>query len=84
MLISGFSFIRNGVKFDYPFVEAITSILPICDEFVIAVGNSDDATREVITQLNNPKIRIIDTVWDDNLREGGQILAQQTDRKSVV
>ena len=78
MFISGFSFIRNGNRLNYPYREALLSILPICDELVVAVGNSDDGTREAIIELNEPKIKIIDTVWDDALREGGRILAQQT------
>ena len=78
MFISGFSFIRNGIRLHYPFIESIQSILPLCDEFIIAVGNSDDGTREAIQQLNNSKIKIIDTVWDESLRKGGKILAMQT------
>ncbi|QKZ13658.1 glycosyltransferase family 2 protein [Spirosoma sp. KUDC1026] len=77
MTISGFSYIRNGFKYQYPFLESIQSILPLCDEFVIAVGQSEDGTREAIEALNSPKIRIIDTVWDEALRQGGQIFAQQ-------
>ena len=38
MKITGFSFIRNAINNDYPVVEAILSVLPICDEFVIAIG----------------------------------------------
>jgi hypothetical protein len=38
MKISGFSFVRNGIKLYYPVIESIQSILPICDEFIIAVG----------------------------------------------
>lgn len=79
MTVSGFSIVRNGVKFDFPFLESIKSILPICDEFIIAVGKSDDNTREKIEELNNKKIKIIDTIWEENLRIGGKILAQQTD-----
>lgn len=78
MKISGFTFIRNGLQLHYPFPEAIQSILPVCDEVMVAVGNSDDGTREAITKLHPSKIHIIDTVWDDSLREGGKILAQQT------
>jgi glycosyltransferase involved in cell wall biosynthesis len=78
MTISGFSFVRNGVKFDYPFLESISSILPICDEFVVAVGKSDDDTLQRIRSLGSPKIRIIETEWDESLRTGGSILAQQT------
>ena len=48
MKVSGFTFIRNAVKNDYPVVEAITSILPLCDEFIVMAGNSDDGTRQLI------------------------------------
>ncbi|MDP4290199.1 MAG: glycosyltransferase family 2 protein [Bacteroidota bacterium] len=80
MKVTGFTFIRNAIKFDYPIVEAITSILPICDEFVVAVGNSDDDTRLLIENIGSNKIRIIDTTWDDTLREGGRVLAVETDK----
>ena len=79
MTISGFSFVRNGVLFDYPFLESINSILPICDEFVIAVGDSQDDTLRKIKSLHDPRIKIIETVWDESQRTGGAILAQQTD-----
>ena len=78
MKVSGFSFVRNGVSLDYPFIESIQSILPLCDEFIIAVGNSDDDTLARIEALQSPKIRIVPTVWDESLRTGGQILARQT------
>ncbi len=78
--IAGFSFVRNAIKYDYPIVEAITSILPICDEFVVAVGNSEDGTLELIKSIASDKIKIIETVWDDSLREGGQVLAKETDK----
>ena len=77
MLISGFTYIRNGFTYDYPFLESIQSILSICDELVVAVGDSTDGTREAIVNLGSDKVRIVDTVWDENLREGGQIFAQQ-------
>lgn len=79
MSISGFSYIRNGFEYDYPFLEAIKSILPVCDEVVIAVGDSLDGTRDAIAQLHPQKIKIIDTVWDMSRREGGRIFAQQAD-----
>lgn len=78
MKLSGFTFVRNGILFDYPFLESIHSILPICDEFVIAVGESTDGTLTAVKHLQNPKIKIIETKWDDSLREGGRVLADQT------
>ena len=80
MKVTGFTFIRNAVINDYPIVEAITSILPICDEFVIAHGNSDDNTLELLKNINSPKIRIIDTIWDESLREGGRTFAEETNK----
>ena len=65
MKVAGFTFIRNAVKNDYPVVEAITSILPLCDEFVVALGNSDDGTGDLIRSINSPKIKIVNTVWDE-------------------
>lgn len=78
--IAGFTFIRNALLYDYPVVEAITSILPLCDLFVVAVGRSDDDTLELIRQIGDPRIRILETVWDDSLREGGRVLAAETDK----
>ncbi len=80
MKVSGFTFVRNAVKFGYPVTEAIRSILPLCDEFVVAAGNSDDNTRELIASVDPSKIRIIDTLWDDSLRAGGSVLAGETNK----
>ncbi len=80
MKVTGFSFIKNAVKYDFPIVEAVLSILPICDEFVIAVGKSDDATLELIQNIKSDKIRIVETVWDETLREGGHVLADETNK----
>lgn len=78
MKISGFTFIRNGVKFDYPFEESLRSLLPLVDELVILVGKGEDSTLEKVRALGDPKLKIFETVWDDSLRQGGAILAQQT------
>ena len=80
MKVSGFSFIKNALKYDYPIMEAILSILPICDEFVIAVGESDDDTLNYIQSIGSPKIKILKTVWDETLREGGRVLAEESNK----
>jgi glycosyltransferase involved in cell wall biosynthesis len=77
MKLAGFTYVRNGFDYGVPFLESIQSVLPICSEFIVAVGDSTDGTREAIVQLNNPKIKIIDTVWDMQLKEGGKVFAQQ-------
>ena len=78
MQVSGFTIARNAVRYDYPLRESITSILPLVDEMVVAVGDSDDGTLELVESINSPKVRIIHTVWDPELRSGGRVLAQQT------
>jgi glycosyltransferase involved in cell wall biosynthesis len=80
MKVSGFTIIRNGQKFDYPFIESIQSMLNLCDEVIVAVGNSEDQTLELVKAIDSPKIKIIQTVWDDNLREGGHVLAVETNK----
>lgn len=80
MKVTGFTFIRNAIKYDYPVVEAIRSILPLCDDFVVAVGNSDDETYTLIDNIDKSKIRIIETQWDDSLRENGKVLADETNK----
>jgi len=80
MKIAGFSFIRNAVKYDYPVVESIRSVLPLCDRFYLAVGNSEDATEDLIRSIGSEKIIVVPTVWDDSLREGGRVLAVETDK----
>jgi hypothetical protein len=81
MKISGFSFLRNGAKLHYPIIESIRSALPVVDEFVIALGDSDpdDDTREKIEALGSDKIILIDTVWNLDQFPNGTVYAQQTD-----
>ncbi|MDP3143754.1 MAG: glycosyltransferase [Candidatus Omnitrophota bacterium] len=76
MKVSGFTIVRNAIKFNYPAVESIRSILPICDEFIINVGDSEDATLEMIESINSPKIKIMHSNWD--FSEGEVVLGKQT------
>lgn len=81
MKVAGFTIIRNAIKHDFPVVEAISSILPICDEFVVAVGKSEDDTLELVKSIPSDKIKIIETVWDDSLRgQDGKVFAVETDK----
>ena len=80
MKVAGFTFIKNAIKFDYPIVEAINSILPLCDEVYVALGKSDDETEELIKSIDPYKIKIIKTLWDETLKEGGKVLAVETNK----
>src|SRR5882672_1946359 len=66
--VSGFTFLRNVQKLGYPFVASIRSILPIVDEFVVALGPSDDQTETLLREIADPKIRIIPTQWNEGIR----------------
>lgn len=80
MKISGFTIIRNAVINDYPVLEAIGSILPVVDEMIVLVGNSEDDTENLIRSIQSDKIRIVNSVWDANLKKGGEVLAAETDK----
>lgn len=80
MKVCGFTFIRNAEKFDFPIIEAVTSVLPICDHFVVAVGKSEDNTRKIIEGIDPEKISVVDTVWNEKLREGGFVYADETNK----
>lgn len=68
MKVSGFTFLRNGQKLGYPFVESIRSLLPIVDEYVVALGPCDDDTEKRLREINDPKLRIIPTQWNERIR----------------
>lgn len=81
MKISGFTMGRNVDKRYYPVEASIKSILPIVDEFVVALGkgDADDRTREIIENIDSDKIRIIETEWDLKKYPNGTEKAHQTD-----
>ena len=81
MKISGFTFIKNAVAYDFLVVESVRSVLPVVDEFIIVAGDSSDGTDELLKVFDGePKVRIIRTVWDTQTYDrGGMIYAQQTD-----
>jgi len=76
--VSGFSIIRNGMKYGYPVVEAVSSVLPLCDEFVLNVGKSEDETLELVKTISSPKLKILEREWDMSLRQGGQLISVET------
>lgn len=75
--ISGFTFIRNGVELGFPFEASIRSLLPLVDEFIVAVGKGSDDTLTRVRAIADPKIRIIETLWNENMADRGFVYAQQ-------
>ncbi len=80
MNVSGFTFIKDAIIYDYPVVESIRSILPVCNEVIVAVGKSKDDTLNLIKSIDPQKVKIIETEWDETLRTGGKVLAQETNK----
>ncbi len=80
MKISGFTIIKNAVLNDYPIVEAIESILPVVDEMIVLIGDSEDGTEHLIKTITNDKLKIQHSVWNKELRSGGKVLAVETDK----
>ena len=78
MKVSGFTFIRNGCSLGYPFIPAIQSLLPLCDEIIVNVPRSTDDTLASVQKLDDPRIQVLETEWDDNARTGGLALSLHT------
>lgn len=78
MRVVGFSLVSQAVQLDFPVREALRSILPLVDELVVNVGPSDDGTRELLTGLGEPRLRLLEGRWDT--AAGGHMLAVETQR----
>ncbi|PYO94180.1 MAG: hypothetical protein DMD62_07015 [Gemmatimonadetes bacterium] len=77
-MLSAFTLVRNAVKIDFPIVPAIRSVLEVCDEVVVNVGKSDDETRDLVASVNDPRVRILDAVWDFSI--GNRMISAETQR----
>ena len=75
MKLFGFTLLRNGLKYDYPFRESLESLTGLCEQVYVALGDSDDGTEK---ELHSPKLQLIPTKWDETKRKGGIILSEQT------
>ena len=80
MKIAGFTIIKNAVTNDFPIMEAIRSLLPVVDEMIVLIGDSSDETTALIEAIGDPKIKIHHSVWNKNLRNGGAVLADETNK----
>lgn len=74
--IYGFTLLRNGLKYDYPFRESLAGLRGLCEKTFLALGKSEDGTEAVVQAL--PNLVIVPTVWDEAKRQGGTILSEQT------
>jgi len=65
MKISGILSIKDGIYRGYPFLEAILSAIPICDEFLVNEAKSQDETLYYLKKLKKvfPKIKIYHLPW---------------------
>lgn len=78
MRVTGFSLVANAVRLDFPVREALTSILPLCDELVVNVGPSEDGTLDLVRSIADPRLTILHGSWDTAL--GSRVLAVETQR----
>jgi hypothetical protein len=77
MKVSAFTFIRNGQILGYPFLQSIKSVLPIVDEFIVNVGESEDETLTLIKSIDSNKIRVIESNWNETMQDRGYVYGQQ-------
>ncbi len=80
MKITGVTIIKNAVKNFYPVLESIGSVLPVVDEMIVSIGDSEDETEALIKSIDSPKIKIVYSTWDMDIRKGGSVLAVETNK----
>jgi hypothetical protein len=78
MRVVGFSIANRAVELGYPIAASLRSMLPLVDELVLNIGESDDRTWNLVESLREPKIKPFRSYWDPNMRFGGEVLAKQT------
>ena len=80
MKISGFTMVRNATKYYFPVRESIISVLPVVDEFIVALGDCDpdDETRKEIESIASDKVKIFDRVWSEKDFVDGRVFALET------
>ena len=76
--ISVYTYLKNGEKFDYPFLESILSVIEVCDECIVCcASDSEDQTWLYLQRLEKmfPKIRLLPSeLWKEkNLVDGAVI-----------
>ncbi|HSE27521.1 MAG TPA: hypothetical protein VLA95_04780, partial [Gemmatimonadales bacterium] len=74
--ISGFTIARNAVKLCFPLEASIRSLLDVCDEVVVNVGQSEDETLDVVHGIGSPKVRVLESTWD--LAKRNYMLGEET------
>lgn len=64
MLLSIYTFVKNGMFYDFHVVDMLKHHLPFADEIIVNEGYSSDDTYERISQLD-PKIKIFRSTWGE-------------------
>lgn len=87
-MLSGFTLVRHGTKFDYPYLESLRSMLPLVDELVINVGKGSDSADDTLKRIKlfsetegQGKMKFFESDWnldDPAKKKGGMILSEQT------
>lgn len=76
--LSAFSYLKNGVVFDYPFIESLLSIAPICDQIIVCYASeSTDGSREALEALQAklPQLELYPSkVWQTPGLSQGEVI----------
>lgn len=78
--LSAFTVVRNAEKYYFPIKACIESVLPLVDEFIVAMGDNEntDNTEAIIRSIGSDKVRIITRDWNESLFKDAAILREET------
>jgi glycosyltransferase involved in cell wall biosynthesis len=63
MKLSIYTFVKNGLFYDFHVEAMLRHHLPLADEIIVNEGGSTDGTYEKIVAID-PKVRVVRTDWD--------------------
>ncbi len=75
-MLGGVLFVRNGIKYDYPFQQAIECLKDFCDKVVVVVVDGEDNTIDVVKSIPNiDRIIYSSSEWEFTKNEGSERLS---------
>lgn len=70
--LAGTMFIRNGIQYDYCFIESIVSLLNLCDAVFVVDAGSNDGTLEMLRLIDHPKFNLIERSEEEWHKQKGK------------
>ena len=80
MRVTGILSISNGTGLQYPYVPVVYNLSSLCDDVIVGVDPNFPEDRLTIETLGFTNVKLFDSPWDFDNRNGGTEIALQMDK----